>query len=154
MSPNAPFPSASPTAPGNTVINTEVKSFFDPKEERAACGVGFIVNIDGIASHKVIDRPSCGLVYRAGLPISRPISFWISNRIAQLLKRTLLFRPRRSIPTVNPHRQLASPPPSYSTMPRLCRLVWSTGAPVPATTWPETVPVSSSRFRATSTRSA
>ena len=35
-------------------INSEVKCLYDPKDERAACGVGFIVNIDGIASHKVI----------------------------------------------------------------------------------------------------
>lgn len=34
-------------------INQNVTSFFDPKQEKAACGVGFIVNIDGIASHQV-----------------------------------------------------------------------------------------------------
>lgn len=52
MSPNTP--SEVPTTPLNkSTINKDVKCFFDPKEEKAACGVGFIVNIDGIASHKV-----------------------------------------------------------------------------------------------------
>jgi hypothetical protein len=39
--------------PAYNAINTNVKCLFDPREEKAACGVGFIVNIDGIASHKV-----------------------------------------------------------------------------------------------------
>lgn len=55
MAPNTPFSSPASAVPANNrVINTEVKSFFDPKDEKAACGVGFVVNIDGIASHKVI----------------------------------------------------------------------------------------------------
>lgn len=33
-------------------------SLFDPKFERAACGVGFIVNINGTASRKVSLSPS------------------------------------------------------------------------------------------------
>lgn len=62
MSPNTPSTSIDDTPnsnpndykSNNNKINTNVKSFFDPNEEKAACGVGFIVNIDGIASHKVI----------------------------------------------------------------------------------------------------
>lgn len=80
MSPNTPSPSAPPAAPANnSVINTEVKSFFDPKEEKAACGVGFIVNIDGIASHKVINHllsiVSLSIVASCwpAWPISKPI---------------------------------------------------------------------------------
>lgn len=37
----------------NKIVNTDVQSFFDQKEEKAACGVGFVVNIDAIPSHKV-----------------------------------------------------------------------------------------------------
>ena len=32
---------------------TRPKSFWDPNEEKAACGVGFIVNIQGTASNRV-----------------------------------------------------------------------------------------------------
>jgi len=34
-------------------VENGIKSFFNIKEEKEACGVGFIVSIDGIASHKV-----------------------------------------------------------------------------------------------------
>jgi glutamate synthase domain-containing protein 1 len=34
-----------------------IKSFFNVKDEKEACGVGFIVSIDGIASHKVRHFP-------------------------------------------------------------------------------------------------
>ena len=34
------------------------KSLFDPNAERAACGVGFIVNIEGIASRKLVENAS------------------------------------------------------------------------------------------------
>ena len=32
------------------------QGLYDPTRETAACGVGFIVNIDGVASAKVIDE--------------------------------------------------------------------------------------------------
>lgn len=62
MSPNTPIDKPTDTDTSSSVqksniyskINTNVRSFFDPNFEKAACGVGFIVNIDGIASHKVI----------------------------------------------------------------------------------------------------
>lgn len=59
MSPNTPNDSTidgASNAKANTYkgINTDVKCFFDPKVEKAACGVGFIVQIDAIASHKLL----------------------------------------------------------------------------------------------------
>ncbi|RWS12234.1 glutamate synthase 1-like protein [Dinothrombium tinctorium] len=37
-----------------TNTNLRVRSLFDPKEERDACGVGFIVNINGQSSHQLL----------------------------------------------------------------------------------------------------
>ena len=58
MAPNTPNSLTSIDTPqsskDNKLVNTDVKCLFDPKEEKAACGVGFVVNIDGIASNKVI----------------------------------------------------------------------------------------------------
>ena len=42
----------SAASPGNANAN-KPKSFWDPNEEKAACGVGFIVNINAQASNRV-----------------------------------------------------------------------------------------------------
>lgn len=41
-----------------TSATTTTASMFDPKFEKAACGVGFIVNINGQASRKLLDQAS------------------------------------------------------------------------------------------------
>lgn len=45
--------------------SANINSLFDPKLEKAACGVGFIVNINGIASRKVSFNGSNKLIAQA-----------------------------------------------------------------------------------------
>jgi len=40
------------------------QALYDPQFERDACGVGFVVNIDGVPSHKVRDHhATCSSLY-------------------------------------------------------------------------------------------
>lgn len=42
-----------PTADGPAYGLPEKQGLYDPRQESEACGVGFVVSIDGIRSHKV-----------------------------------------------------------------------------------------------------
>ena len=47
-------PQCPPKEPWNHWEGPESNGLYDPQLEKDACGVGFIVSIDGVASHKVI----------------------------------------------------------------------------------------------------
>ena len=42
----------------------EAQGLYDPQYESEACGVGFVVNIDGIKSNRVGDVQICFTLYR------------------------------------------------------------------------------------------